>query len=307
MHCPACKEEFDENFYQIDQYNCCNNCGSYIFLSKKTAEQYNEEFYGNFNQIKNQLNVIDKKKYKIFEFIYNLDRVIRRVEFRKFKRIRQKIYNICNERKHKILEVGFGTGEHLYSLLSSGIDAYGIDISVDLVNNFKEKYPDFADRVIVETRLNQKIDIIYCSALFEHLDNVNNFINELDENLKPGGCLIIANLPIVNNSKSNIKKENDIAFWDGIHKAIYSLEGLKKLFDEYNYKIEEICSFDDYNYRILSSHLEMGYSDIVNIRHPFGKNKALPNICTFLVIAIKSLFKKSLGLNSMLIIKKSIL
>ncbi|MBN1817049.1 MAG: class I SAM-dependent methyltransferase [Sedimentisphaerales bacterium] len=201
---------------------------------------------------------------------------------REFDRLQRQIQDrLAGDKTIRVMEVGFGQGRHLAGLLQKGCDAYGVDISEEVVKAFQRKYPEYTDRVTADTTLHQKIDILYCSALLEHLDDPIRFIDSVTGCLKEGGFLIIHALPVLNEDTCDMSEEEDICFWKPCHRVIYSLEGLKWMLKEQNFALTDWQTIDPYNNRVLSMHLREGYSEIANIRHSCLRSDKLPSLYVY--------------------------
>ncbi len=153
------------------------------------------------------------------------------------------------------VEIGFGEGRMLESLLKEGVNVYGVDISEKVVDQFRSRHPQYRERVRVATGHDQPVDAVYGSALLEHLDHPQQWIRELSKTLNPGGSMIIDNLPVLNPRPSNLQMEHDICFWKPCHRIIFSLRGLKDLFGRTGYSMERFLLTDPFLYRVLSLHL----------------------------------------------------
>ena len=189
-------------------------------------------------------------KWKIFKRYVRKDQRRRKRQYADFHVKREQIMNKMNT-PTKVLEIGFGSGEHLYSLLQRGVDAYGLDLSITAVRNFQEKYPEFANRIRCGSRFDEQVDVIYCCALFEHLDQPDQFIKDATNCLSQNGILIIDGLPILSDGKSDLTADEDINFWKPCHRTIYSAAGLKLLLGKYGYYETISAMYDDYYYRIM--------------------------------------------------------
>ena len=298
--CLACRHELLS--LRLNDYVQCQACRSFIYVSDQSAEDDNKTY---FNEM---FKALDERKtnywkLKIFEHFIQKDQKQRKEQYLDFNLKHQQIDQHLNG-PAKVLEIGFGSGEHLYGMLLRGIDAYGIDLSATAVRNFQEKYIQFANRVQCGSRFNMKVDVIYCSALFEHLDKPEEFIQDAASALNTDGVLIIDGLPILNDAKSDLTVGEDINFWKPCHRAIYSLNGLKLLFAKYRF-VEDICAMhDDYYYRILSLHKRYGYNSIEELRSFYMEHPSLPSIPVFYYICRKSLRLKSLVYYGCVLFKK---
>ena len=288
-----------ENLYE---YIECPYCCSYIYTSDQTAEDDNRSFYNSwfcFNK-NSKYSVFKKKLFKLYA---KKDKQYNRKEHLTLSRIQTEI-DFVLQKGNKILEIGFGEGRHLLKLLESGYDAYGIDISEKAVSTFRQKFPKYKDRVQVGTSFSEKVDIVYFSALLEHIDDPKEFIDNLSASLLRGGFLIINALPVVNESKSNITISEDISFWKPCHRIIFSHRGLVRMLNDRGYLLTNSASADIYNYKLLSLHIKNGYSDIVNIRHSYIRSKTLPGVFKYFILCREAFKIKSKALLGAYIFQK---
>jgi SAM-dependent methyltransferase len=297
-----CGNEF--TVYDDDSYNKCPECGCYIYLCSSLSSELNKEFYDNL-YTNNQIYRVNKVKKNIFYFFKSIDKMIRKSDYQEFDVMHLSVFNLLNDKTKKILEVGFGTGCNLGSLLESGSDAYGIDISQANVDRFINKYPKFSDRVTCSTRLDSPVDVIYSSALFEHLDNPQEFLDNVSSVITEGGYIILDNIPVANNAVSNIPIPSDINFWEGIHKAIYSKKATIELFKKNGYELYSYGDFDYFIYRVLSAHKYYGHNVIENIRLPYMSGDKLPGILRYMKLCNRAVTMKSQALLGFAIFRKT--
>ena len=98
----------------------------------------------------------------------------------------------------KILDVGCGTGV-LYSLLAKeGYDVYGFDISEKEIKRAKTLYEEGGLRNCISIADaenlpfgNESFDVIFCHAVFHHIENVEKALTEFRRCLKKDGKLIL--------------------------------------------------------------------------------------------------------------------
>lgn len=298
--CPMCNALLAQgNLYE---YIECSNCGSYVYVSDKAAEDDNRFFYNSVYSCAGQPRYSTIKR-KFFKLYAKKDEKNNREECSKLARIRVEIEGIF-KKGEKSMEVGFGEGRHLLKLLESGYDAYGIDISDKVVSAFSQKYPQYKGRVRVGTCFDEKVDIVYCSALLEHLDNPQEFIDNISTCLITGGFLIINAIPVVSELKSNIGISEDISFWKPCHRIIPSHKGIEQMFSGKGYVLTNCASIDVFNYRLLSLHIKNGYKDIVKIRHSCIKNSKLPSIHEYFNLCREALNVRSRALLGVYIFHK---
>jgi LSD1 subclass zinc finger protein len=284
-YCHACHHQL--SYTKLYEYIQCPICHSFTYVSDVSADIENKAYFDKVFK-----TLIDRKdnlwKRKLFEHYQLVDQKRRKNQYADFHTKRDQIMKSLDH-PSKVLEIGFGTGEHLYRLLQRGIEAYGIDLSEIAVNNFKEKYPEYANYVQCGARFFKKVDSIYCCALFEHLDQPEQFINDVAFCLRRNGLLIIDGLPILNENSNDLTADEDINFWKPCHRAIYSLNGLTTLLANHGFTAEICATHDDYNYRVLSLHFMHGYRKIKELRSIYIKHKALPSIFRYYNICREAL------------------
>jgi 2-polyprenyl-3-methyl-5-hydroxy-6-metoxy-1,4-benzoquinol methylase len=299
--CIACGEEI----IQADQdYVQCGNCNSYVYISDKTAEQENREYFDGIYKVYESF-AEDTKKRKIFDRFEGRDRGLRRSICEHFDAIMRNKEELLFSNE-KVLEIGFGQGDNLFRLLKHGADVYGMDISQTATNKFREKYPMYADRVECGSRFHKKANVVYCCALFEHLDNPALFLADVKASLAIDGFLIIDALPVLNRHPSDFTPDDDISFWKPCHRIIYSRSGLEVLLKKNGFQLDGYGEEDNYNYRVLSLHLRKGYQDITLLRNPCLNDARLPGSWIFRRICAKALKVHSLALYGLYIFRKVI-
>lgn len=98
--------------------------------------------------------------------------------------------------KSKILDIGCGTGHHVASLGSKGLDVIGIDSSVSMIKKAKENFPDYkfevADATNGSTFQPESFTHILCMYFtIYYIKDKSQFFNNCYNWLMPGGCLIV--------------------------------------------------------------------------------------------------------------------
>lgn len=94
----------------------------------------------------------------------------------------------------KVLDVACGTGVLFPDYLKAGAAITGIDISENMINTAKKKFPE--TRVIcgdaTDFHFDEKFDVIMIYNAFPHFDEPEKLIKNLAEALGPNGRLSIA-------------------------------------------------------------------------------------------------------------------
>jgi len=96
----------------------------------------------------------------------------------------------------KILEVGFGRGRGIISLLEKGFDAFGLDALQEHVDRLKEKHTQTKNRLshgLAEQLPYPKneFDAIFSIEAAQHFTNMNDFIENCYRILKCSGKLVL--------------------------------------------------------------------------------------------------------------------
>ncbi len=299
-YCLACNNQL--TYETLNDYTQCRKCYSYNYVSDQAAEIDNNVYFNEMFKTLTERRESSLKR-KIFGRLAGKDQQKRKQQYIDFSQMQEKILGKLDI-PAKVLEIGFGSGEHLHSLLERGIDAYGVDSSITAVRNFQERYPKFTNRVYCGTRFNVQVDVIYCCALFEHLDQPEQFIQDAIDCLGRSGSLIIDGIPLLGDTKGDLTTNEDINFWKPCHRMIYSLEGLRTLFARYGFADEACAMHDDYYYRVLSSHLKYGYKGVIELRSFSIHHNELPWFPFYYFICRKALSINSLAYYGCIMFKK---
>ena len=98
--------------------------------------------------------------------------------------------------KSRILDVGCGTGHHVGSLSSKGLDVLGIDISPSMIDKAKENFPDYKFQV-ADALNGSEFDpdsfthILCMYFTIYYFKDKTQFFNNCYKWLMPGGYLIV--------------------------------------------------------------------------------------------------------------------
>lgn len=290
MNCICCKNELYN--FKLNEYFLCPMCNSYSYISEKTAEEDNSQYFNDIFST-NKFEYSEKKKKIFFHYskLFNKKNKDYHINYN----MHIKELNNSFEKNKTILEIGFGAGYNLSNLLKRNINCYGVDLSEVAVENFKNKYPEHKDKVFTNINIiEKKFDIVYCSALFEHIDKPDQLLDEISKKLNKNGLFIIDGLPILNNNISTINKEYDINFWKPCHRIIYSEKGLCFILNKHNFILEKKFEYETFNYRVLSLHKKYNFKIIDNLRDSTIKNNDLPDLKTY-----KKICKEALKINTL--------
>jgi ubiquinone/menaquinone biosynthesis C-methylase UbiE len=99
-----------------------------------------------------------------------------------------------------VLEIGCGTGKNTAWLLTKAKSVIGADFSVEMLAQAKAKINadnvEFIQTDVRETWnfVNQSFDLITCSLILEHIENIDFVFNQANAKLKQGGEFYIGEL-----------------------------------------------------------------------------------------------------------------
>lgn len=110
--------------------------------------------------------------------------------------IGQIINQINPSTQSRILDIGCGTGHHVASLSSKGLDVLGIDISPSMIEKAKDNFPDYNFKVAnalngAEFEPHNFTHILCMYFTIYYLQDKTQFFNNCFNWLMPGGYLIV--------------------------------------------------------------------------------------------------------------------
>jgi len=285
--CRACGHELRDT--ELGAYAICSACGSANYVSFGQAETDNALY---FDEVYSETTRVPiEKRYKLYERFERIHGAFHRKEEERFRAVLDRISQSIRSARIAV-EIGFGSGHELIRHLQAGANVYGVDISREAVTNFKERHPQFSDRVEWGTKVSSDVDVLYANAVFEHLDDPGEFLANAGSQLHVSGLLLLR-LPVI-TVHALIKEELDwdINFWKPCHRVLYSQRGLETVFNAHGFVIAESAPFAYYGYKVMSSMLRHGYLDIARVRNPFLPIAGLVSERQYLRILMESLFRK---------------
>ena len=129
---------------------------------------------------------------KIYDFVMKDE-----VDYLKWTDFLMEIFEKYNIKPELGCDIGCGTGTFTYNLSNKGIDMIGIDVSMDMLNVAKEKYPDilFLNQDMREFELYGTVDIITCMLnavnYLESEDEIEDFFLLVKNYLNPDGIFVL--------------------------------------------------------------------------------------------------------------------
>lgn len=286
--CLACLTTMEAS--PADEYRQCPRCASFVYVpAASTAELDNVEYFDKL--FAGQIQA--RRSTPRLALIWGLTRIEGLVT-RSHYRMRKLLHHVESmiASSSSALEVGFGRGDFLVKCVERGANMYGIDLSAEAVAEFRRRYPDHADRVGQGDRFSGTYHAIYASALFEHLDKPDLFLQDAAASLLPHGSLILG-LPIVRTLPPGRSVDTrEINFWKPVHRMLYSVDGLNLLLARHGFRIRTSVTNDMYTYRVMNAMLQNGFHRIEQVRNPYSSGAGLPNARQFLRFAFSALFRQ---------------
>ncbi|KAB3524890.1 MerR family transcriptional regulator [Alkaliphilus serpentinus] len=177
--------------------------------------------------------------------------------FKDYSRVLEEVRKeIATTSCQRILDLGCGTG-NLTGRYSQQVEVYGIDQSLEMLLQCKEKYPkmkvklgNFLDETYIE---GVKFDCIVTTYAFHHLTEAEKekAIDYMLGALKPEGKIVIGDLMFLNEEKRKEKEQEFIArgredLWETIEEEFYGdVEKLKTYIDKkgIGFKYKHLVNF----------------------------------------------------------------
>ena len=284
--CRACGHELPG--VALDAYAVCGTCGSANYVSRLSAEEdnarYFDEVYSDdtrrpvdtrflqFARFEKFHSALHANEWRVFHLL--LDQMSKRIIA-----------------AGKCVEVGFGSGDELARYLTAGANLYGVDASHEAVSKFRMTYPQFSDRVAVGTTVTSAVDVVYCNALFEHLDDPAAFLDATGDCLSPDGHLLLR-LPVITREVDTGDELCwDINVWKPCHRVLYTYRGLQTLLAAHGFSIVQSKSLAYYGFKVMSTMLRRGFTDVARVRNPYFAIRGLESDSRYLMILVESLFR----------------
>lgn len=287
--CRACQSALTDP--EIGSYCVCSSCKSANYISERTAEADNNEYFNSVYSDHNR-QVIESRR-KRFVRLERFYRRFHRKESGRFQFVLDRMSEtICGAGRS--VEIGFGHGHELVEFLKRGANIYGIDQSKEAVSTFRALYPEYSERVRCSDSWDSMVDAAYSNALFEHLDHPGDFLRRAFAMLKPGGMLLMR-LPLITlDNYTGRHIALDINFWKPCHRVLYTVKGIQRILETHGFKIIESAGYAYFGYKVMSSMLRHGYRDVIDVRDPCLPITNLESDWTYTKVLVKGLVTKTI-------------
>jgi 2-polyprenyl-3-methyl-5-hydroxy-6-metoxy-1,4-benzoquinol methylase len=252
----------------ITQENIINNSSEYI-----TTEDYSltgEKFELRKNSEYDILitNPIPKKIDKYYDF----DEYISHTDSKKsiIDKVYQLVRNYTLKRKltlvnslvtdsKKILDIGCGTGDFLSICKNNSWTTIGVEPNKKARNISQTKNLVIKEKIDDIIQLNEKFNVITLWHVLEHVPNLTEYIQQLQNLLKDDGTLLIA-VPNFKSYDAEYYKVHWAAYDVPRHIWHFSKISIQKIFASYNMKLIKTIpmKFDSFYVSLLSEKYKRG-------------------------------------------------
>lgn len=153
----------------------------------------------------------------------------------------EKVFQMINSNE-KILEIGCGQGSFLQKIKEKNVQTIGIDLNPDAVEQGKKVGIVILNETITEHAINnaESYDSVCAFQLFEHVNEVGDFLENTVKCLKKGGLLAIG---VPNNKSYYFQK--DLYHTLNLpphHMLLWDSDSLSYLAQLYNLEVVEIVT-----------------------------------------------------------------
>ena len=178
---------------------------------------------------KNSNKLLESKEgYNLYAAQYNND-VVYLNTFEENK-VLEFMGNLTNK---TALDLGCGTGRLIQDLLNSGADVTAIDVSEEMINIAKNKFPKIKTEIADVNKLPFKdgsFDFVVASFLIVHLRDLTTTFDEVYRILKDGGEFVLTNINQRKAPKLELKNGNTIVIQSYYHRPEDVIKALEHSF-----------------------------------------------------------------------------
>ena len=229
INCPACNSSNLSNEFVKEGFNyvSCKDCLS-LFLNPRPTKEIFDNFYK------------DSKSSEYWaEHFYPSTVESRRKNI--FQPRVERIQKLCldnNFNPSSVMDVGSGYGIFLeeWKKTNPKTELIGIEPSKHLAKICRDKGINVIEKVVEEVAgYDQKIDLLVCFEVFEHIHTPKEFIEKLKELIKPNGYIVLSTLTI-SGFDLQLLWENSNSISPPHHINFLSIKGFENLFRQCGFK-----------------------------------------------------------------------
>jgi len=155
--------------------------------------------------------------------------------------------NTGRESRLSILEIGCGTGQYYEAWKELNVKWTGLEVNKDMLDFCYQRNIPVSNTNIMNTKLDEKYDIVFLSQVLEHIIDPNLFIQKIRDNMNDGGILHI-DVPNHDSLSSLYRKLNPFhpqyGFLQPYHHLIaYTKQSLSYLLEQNNFTIKQVKAY----------------------------------------------------------------
>jgi 2-polyprenyl-3-methyl-5-hydroxy-6-metoxy-1,4-benzoquinol methylase len=155
-------------------------------------------------------------------------------------------------KKGELLEIGCATGEFMEEAVASGIQASGVDMSVNYVEHARKKGLNvFCGKIEDIGKENKQYDVVVMFHLVEHILKPFDFLNEVNKTVKKNGLLFIIT-PNVNSFTNKLLGYKHSVYHHPDHYMFYSDKTIENILNKSGFKVVHKMT-KEYPHHVFSS------------------------------------------------------
>lgn len=225
-----------------------------------TSPRPEDEALGKYYESDTYISHTDSKKSI-------LDRVYQIVKNYSLKK-KLKLINSLHTKEKSILDIGVGTGDFISVCETNNWNVVGVEphqkartIAKNKLQKSESIIYNTIDEILDKTT---RFDVITMWHVLEHVPNLNTYVSNLKQLLKPNGTLIVA-VPNYKSFDATYYKEFWAAYDVPRHLWHFSKTAIQQLFQQEQMRVIKILpmKFDSYYVSLLSEKYKTGNSNFI--------------------------------------------
>lgn len=223
--CPVCDKDNNEEIFIKDGFRHVKCSCGFIFVNSTAKNEYRDCFFKEVYQTWTKVLLSqEQEKLDIAKFKYGLDIITSYVP-----------------EKGPLVDIGAGTGLFLKVARDAEWRVSGVEFNRKAVENIKILGIDVFDRPLDDgVYPENSVDVVSIWEVLEHINHPNEFLNQTERILKPGGILFVC-VPNINALVTRILHEKSGTFGGHTHVNFFNVETLSRLLKKHGF---EICETD---------------------------------------------------------------
>ena len=170
-------------------------------------------------------------------------------------RNKRKLIEVHQNTKGSVLDIGAGTGDFLKTMKDAQWEVSGVEVNAEARKKANEKGIELLENL--NALENKKFDIVTLWHVLEHLPDIENTIQKIQNLVRKDGLLIIA-VPNFKSYDAAYYKENWAAYDVPRHLWHFSQESMKILFSTMTHIATKPMIFDSFYVSLLSEKYKTG-------------------------------------------------